>query len=69
MISGVEFSEVSITNKAINLAYYEMLGDVELINHQITEIETVTITDIQRVAKEVFRKENCSEIVYRSSNK
>ena len=68
MISGVEFSEVSITNKAINLAYYEMLGDVDLINHQVEEIEAVTIEDIQQVAKEVFRMENCSEVVYRSSN-
>lgn len=68
MISGVTFSEISITERAINLAYYEMLGDADLINNQIKEIESVTVNDIQRVAKKVFRKENCSLIQYRRKN-
>lgn len=64
MISGVEFSEVSITNKAINLAYYEMLGDLSLINTQVEEIDVVTTADISRIAIDTFRKEKCSEIIY-----
>jgi len=64
MISGVEFSEVSITNKAINLAYYEMLGDAQMINGQIEEIDKVTVEDLQRVANEIFREDNCSEVLY-----
>ncbi len=64
MISAVAFSEVSITNKAINLAYYEMLGDVDLINHQEEEIDRVDVADIQRVAKQIFTKDNCSELIY-----
>ncbi len=64
MISQVAFSEVSITNKAINLAYYEMLGDLNLINVQEAEIDSVTVKDIQRVANETFRMDNCSEVIY-----
>lgn len=64
MISSVAFSEVSITHKAINLAYYELLGDVTLINNQEVELESVTVEDVQRIAKKVFVKENCSEIIY-----
>jgi len=64
MISAVAFSEVSITNKAINLAYYEMLGKVDLINKQEEEIDRVNISDIQRTAKEIFTKDNCSELIY-----
>jgi len=64
MISAVAFSEVSITNKAINLAYYEMLGDVDLINHQEEEVDGVEVEDIQRVAREIFTKANCSELIY-----
>jgi len=65
MISAVAFSEVSITNKAINLAYYEMLGDVGHINRQVEELEAVTVEDLHRVANEIFTLENCSEVVYR----
>jgi len=68
MISQLAFSEVSITNKAINLAYYEMLGDLNLINGQEAEIDTVTVEDIQRVANEIFKMENCSEVVYRKKS-
>lgn len=64
MISHVAFSEVSITNKAINLAYYEMLGDLNLINGQEEEIDSVTVEGIQRVALETFRMDNCSEVLY-----
>ncbi len=64
LISSVAFSEVSITNKAINLAYYEMMGELEKINQQEEEIESVTAADLLRIAKQVFVKENCSELRY-----
>jgi zinc protease len=64
LISSVCFSEVSITHKAINLAYYEMLGDVSLINEQEKDFMKVTPQDILRVANIAFTKENCSEIHY-----
>jgi len=64
LISSVCFSEVSINHKAINLAYYEMLGNVNLINEQEKDFIKVTPQDIQRVAKSLFTKENCSEIHY-----
>ena len=64
LISSVAFSEVSITNKAINLAYYEMMGELGRINQQEEEIEVVTAEDLLRVAKLIFTKENCSELRY-----
>ena len=64
LISSVAFSEVSITNKAINLAYYEMMGELSRINQQEAEIESVTAEDLLRVAQLIFTKENCSELRY-----
>jgi len=64
LISSVAFSEVSITHKAINLAHYEMLGDVNDINRQEEEIDKVTAEDLIRIANEILVKENCSEVVY-----
>lgn len=68
LISSISFSEVSIMHKAINLAYYEMLKDAELINKQEEDYVDVQTSDLQRLAQQTFVKENCSEIVYLREN-
>jgi predicted Zn-dependent peptidase len=62
--SGTIFSEISIANRALNLAYYELLGDVTMINQQINFYRSVTDVQIQNVAKEILREENCSVLYY-----
>lgn len=64
LISSIAFSEVSIINKAINLAYFEKIGDANLINHQFDEYDYITADDVQRIAQKLFRKENCCELIY-----
>ncbi|CAN5438925.1 pitrilysin family protein [soil metagenome] len=61
------FSEMSIGNKALNMAYFEMLGDVSEVNLQVERYNAVTIDDISRIAKEILRPENCSLLRYKSS--
>lgn len=65
--SSLVFSEVSVLNKAINLAFFELIGDASIINRETSLYQAVTVEDIQRVAKEVFRRENCSRLVYKST--
>lgn len=62
--SNLVLSEISILHKAMSLAYFELLGDVEEINRETTKYQSVTIEDIQRIAKNTFVKNNCSEIWY-----
>ncbi|HFC01345.1 MAG TPA: insulinase family protein [Phaeodactylibacter sp.] len=64
MESALEFSEASILNKAINLAFFELLGDAELINSESADYQRVTSEEIQRLAQKIFVKENCSELHY-----
>jgi len=64
LISSISFSEVSVIHKAINLAYYEMLGDATLINKQEEDYVDVTAEDIRQLSINTFTKENCSEIIY-----
>ena len=64
LISSIVFSEVSIINKAINLAYYEMLKDADMINNQEEDYLDITPEDLQSVAKRIFLKTNCNEILY-----
>ena len=64
VISTLLFSEVSILNKAINLAFFEVLGNAELINQEAQLYRRVSRNDIQKLAQRVFQIENCSEVVY-----
>ncbi len=64
--STLIFSEVSILNKAMNLAYYELLGDAEMINQEINKYRKVTTKQVQQSAKKIFRSENCSSLYYLS---
>ena len=62
--SSLEYSEVNILHKSMSLAYFELLGDANLINKEAEEYQKITSEDIQRVAKKLFVQENCSELVY-----
>jgi predicted Zn-dependent peptidase len=62
--SSLIFGEVSVLNKAINLGYYEFLGDANLINKQAALYQKLTPGDIQRIARKIFRPENCSYLSY-----
>jgi predicted Zn-dependent peptidase len=62
--SSLEYSEVNILHKSMSLAYFELLGDADLINKEAAAYQKVTSADIQRVAKKIFRKENCTELTY-----
>ncbi len=57
--STVCFSNVSAAHKATNLAYYESLGDANLINTEADRIGEVTKEDIIRVVN-LLRKDNVS---------
>jgi len=62
--SGIMFSEVTILSKAMNLGFYELLGDAEIINHEIEFYQKISIDDIVRVSKSLFKKEKCSTLLY-----
>ncbi|NOX46656.1 MAG: insulinase family protein [Chlorobi bacterium] len=62
--SSLIFSETSALNKAMNLAYSELMGDADLINQEIGKYSAVTIDDILRISKNIFKAENSSTIYY-----
>lgn len=63
-ISAHKFSELSVLNKAINLATSELMGDVGLVNKQIEFYEAVTAAKIKDVAQDIFRKSNSNTLYY-----
>jgi predicted Zn-dependent peptidase len=62
--SSIAFSNMSILNKAMNLAYFELIGDTELINTEQQMYEKITPEMLSGSAAELFREENCSVIYY-----
>ncbi len=62
--STLVFSESNVLNKAINLAFFELLGDANLINEEAKFYQEITEADIQRVTQKIFIEENCSALFY-----
>ena len=62
--SSLTFSEISIMNKAISLAYFEALGDANLINEEAGRYQEILADDIMLTAKSLFTEENCNELIY-----
>lgn len=65
--STMVFAEMAILEKAMNLAYFELLGDADRFNHETERYLAVTTTEIQLQAQRVFRKENSSTLIYLSN--
>lgn len=64
--SHLEFTQMNILNRAIQLAYYELMGDADMMNTELESYRKVNAADIQRVAREHLRTERSSTLVIRS---
>ncbi|HTK21979.1 MAG TPA: pitrilysin family protein [Mucilaginibacter sp.] len=62
--STMVFSEMSLLDKAMNLAQFELFGDANKLNHETDKYLAVTAEQIQKQAQEIFRKENSSTLIY-----
>lgn len=62
--STLEFGEVELMNRAMNLAFAKLSGDAGLVNRESQLINEVSEEDIRRVAAEIFREENSSTLYY-----
>ena len=60
------FGELNVMNKAMNLGYYEMIGDLPLINQEVEIYRSLSADDIANFATRTFRKENSSTLIYRA---
>jgi zinc protease len=64
--STLEFGEVEVMNRAMNLAFAALSGDVDLVNKEREKIEAVSTLDIKRMAKSILREENSSVLFYKA---
>ncbi len=66
--SMLEFGEVEVVNRAMNLAFATLSGDPENVNREASRIEAVSQKDISRIAGEILRKENANVMYYEAVN-
>lgn len=64
MESTMVFAEMSLLDKAMNLAYFELLGNADLLNSETGKYLAVSSEDIKSQANRIFRKENSSTLYY-----
>ena len=66
-ITTLVFSEYSASNKAMNLAYFESIGDISLINKEFEIYKNITAAEIKSVAKKIFNTRNSNVLYYLSA--
>ncbi|QTE38731.1 pitrilysin family protein [Mucilaginibacter gossypii] len=62
--STMIFSEMSLLDKAMNLASFELLGDADMINHETAKYLAVNAAQVKTQANKLFRKDNSSTLIY-----
>jgi predicted Zn-dependent peptidase len=60
------FGELNVMNKAMNLGFYEMLGDLGLINREVEAYRAVTNDAVVDFCHRTFRPERSSTLIYRA---
>ena len=61
------FGELNVMNKAMNMGYYEMIGDLPLINREVEFYRSLTAADVADFSSRIFRPENASTLIYRAT--
>ena len=67
--SIMAFEDMSVMNRAGSLAFYELLGDGELMNTEFQKYQEVKSEDLHRIANEVLTNENSNTLWYLSDKK
>lgn len=63
-LATLEFGEVEVINRAMNLAFAALSGDPNLVNTEAQEINAVTSSQIQKLAEKILRESNASTLHY-----
>lgn len=64
--STMAFEDMSVMNRAASLAYYELLGDADLMNTELSKYNEVTAEDILSESRKIFVDSNSHTLYYRA---
>ncbi len=66
--STMLYGKVSVLNKAMSLAHFELLGNANYINTEVDKYRQVSAKQIHRIANEIFNKERSNTLYYLKRN-
>lgn len=66
--SSLAFEDMSVLTRANNLAFYELLGDAELFNHDRAKYFAVTANDIKEYSQRIFAPNQSNTLYYLGEN-
>lgn len=64
--SNFKFGEANPLDKAMNLAFYELLGNANDVNLEVERYREVTSDRVKEVAAKIFTQDNCSTLYYKA---
>lgn len=64
----IAFEDMSLTNRAGSLAFYEVLGDASLMNKELARYQAVTAEQLVQECRKIFNENNSNTLYYHSSN-
>ncbi|HPH45507.1 MAG TPA: pitrilysin family protein [Chryseolinea sp.] len=64
--SSMEFEQIEVINRAMNLAFASLSGNVNLVNEEGGKLNKVSTNDIKRVARNILKEENSSVMFYKA---
>ena len=64
----IAYSEINYQGKSANLAFFDYLGDIGLINRERSRYECISLDTIKATAREMFAPENSSTLWYLKDN-
>jgi len=66
--SVMAFEDMSVMNRAGSLAFYELLGDGELMNTEFKKYQEVSVHDLKRIVNQVMQPSNSNTLWYLAEN-
>jgi zinc protease len=64
----IAFEDMSLTNRAGSLAFYEVLGDASLMNKELARYQSVTADELLQESRIIFDESNSNTLYYCSKN-
>lgn len=66
--SSIAFEDMTIMNRANSLAYYELLGNADLMNEELGKYQSITAEEIREHSEVIFNENNSNTLMYYSKN-
>jgi predicted Zn-dependent peptidase len=66
--STILFEDMSLMSRANSLAMYELLGDAQLMNDELSKYQSITSQELMDESKKIFEEANSNTLYYLAQN-